>query len=148
MPDEKDKKLLELLAKNCKLTTKELSRKTGMPITTVHNRIKKLEEDGIIKGYIALYDYKKLGKMIQAFVQINVSYTHPNGGKFSQEDLAKHIATLPSVEECFIMTGTSDILIRVSTKDVEELNDLVINRLRNMDGIQNTVTAIVLKEIP
>ena len=147
MINEKDKKILDLLSRNCKSTTKEMSEKLGLPITTVHNRIKKMEENGIIKNYMAVIDHKKLGKILQAFIQISVTYSTSEGKHLSQEDLAKKIYQMPEVEECYIMTGTTDILISVRVSSVEELNNFLINKLRVMEGVQNTLTAIVLSDV-
>lgn len=143
MISEKDKKILEILKFNCKIPSWKMSEKTGIPITTIHNRIKKLEKDGIIKGYKAIVDNKKLGKNIQAYVTFSVAA----GPRFSEENVAKRVIKMPEVEECAVITGSSDILIKVSTKDVDELNDFVINNLRTIKGAKNTTTAIILKEI-
>ncbi len=147
MLKEKDKIILEILRNNCKLTTKEISEKTGMPITTVHNRIKRMEAGGIIKKYTAVVDNRKLGKIIKAFIQISVTYATPSGKHISQEELAKKIYLMPEVEECYIMTGSTDVLISVSVSDIDELNNFVINKLRDLEGVQNTLTAIVLNDI-
>lgn len=147
MLTKKDEIILGLLKENCKLSSREMSDRTGIPITTIHNRIKKMEQEGIIRGYTSVLNNKKLGKIIQAFIQINVTYTTPSGKHVSQEELAKKIYQMPEVEECYIMTGGTDILIKASVKDVDDLNNFVINRLRDVEGVQNTLTAIVLNDI-
>lgn len=144
---KKDEIILSMLRENSKLSSREMSERIGIPITTIHNRIKKMEEEGIIKGYTTIVNNKKLGKTIQAFIQITVTYTTLSGKHVSQEDLAKKIYQMPEVEECFIMTGGTDILIKVSVRDVEDLNNFVINRLRDVEGVQNTLTSIVLNDI-
>ena len=144
---EKDRKIISLLKENAKYSTREISEKTGMPITTVHNRIKKLEQEGIIKGYTTTFDRKKLGKGVQAFIHITVNYALPDGGVLDQEELARKILTLHEVEETHIMTGTTDILVKVSVADVEELNTFIIHKLRKLGGIADTVTGIVLKDV-
>ena len=146
MLNEKDLKILDVLKRNAKLSTQQISKKTLIPITTVHNRIKKLEKEGIIKGYTILLDNKKMGKYITAFILINVVYNIPNK-KINQEDLAKELKKFEVVEEVNILAGGSDIIIKVRTKDIEELNDFIIKRLRNIEGIDKTQTMIVLKEV-
>lgn len=147
MLTKKDEIILSLLKENCKMSTREMSDRTGVPITTIHNRMKKMEQDGIIRSYTTVLNQKKLGMTIQAFIQITVTYSTPAGKHVSQEDLAKRIYQMPEVEECYIMTGGTDILIKVSVKDVDELNNFVINKLRDTEGVQNTMTAIVLNDI-
>lgn len=146
MLKEKDRLILENLKKNCKLTTKQISEKTGLPITTVHNRIKRMEKEGIILGYTTILDEGKIGKKLKAFIQISVNY-NPGTKHISQEELAKKIFKLPEVEECYIMTGAIDILASVLVADVDELNNFIINKLREMDGVQNTLTAVVLSDV-
>lgn len=145
--NEKDRDILSLLEKDSKVTIQQISIKTGLPITTIHNRIKKMEENGIIKGYTVVIDGKKLGIGIKAYILINVEYVLPNGGKISQTELAKKINKNPLVDETNILAGGVDIIIKIHSKDIDELNDFIIEDLRNMDGIKNTQTMIVLSEI-
>lgn len=147
MLSQKDEIILSLLQKNSKYTSREISGKTGIPITTVHNRIKRMEKEGVIKTYTAVLDNKKLGKLVSAYVHITVTYTKPDGTKLSQEEIARNICKMPEVEECSIVTGTTDIIIKVNTNDVDALHEFVINRLREIDGVQSTITSIVLKNI-
>ncbi|MEA3342528.1 MAG: Lrp/AsnC family transcriptional regulator [archaeon] len=145
--NEKDLAILALLKKDAKLKTQEISRRAGMPVTTVHNRIKKLEENGIITHYCAMVDNKKLGINISAYVMINVEYRTPSGKKISQAKLAKDIKKNSLVDEASIVAGGTDIIIRIHAKNIDELNEFIINRLRDMDGVANTHTLVVLNEI-
>lgn len=147
MISEKDRKIIELLKENGKYTARHISEKTGMPITTVHHRIKRLESSGVIKGYTVRLDRKKFGLGLQAFINITVNYTLQDGTKIDQEDVARKLARMEEVDECHIMTGTTDILVKASAKDVEDLNTFIIKKLRSVDGIEDTVTGIVLKQI-
>jgi len=143
--DEKDLKVLDLLKENSKLRTSQMSKRLRMPITTVHNRIKKLEKIRVIKNYTVVPDYKKLGKDILSYILVTVMYMLPNGEKISQEKVAKKIKEL-GAEEVSIVTGGTDIIIKVRAKDVSELNDFVIKKLRSIDGVDKTQTLIVLEE--
>ena len=66
--DKKDAKILKVLKENAKLSTQQISKKTLIPITTVHHRIKKMEKEGVINGYTTIVDNKKIGKNIAAYV--------------------------------------------------------------------------------
>jgi len=145
--DEKDEKILRLLKENSKLTTQQLSKKLLMPITTIHNRIKKLEKEGIIKRYTLELDNKKIGKNIAAFIHIIVDYKLLKEIKMSQHELAKRLKQYEFIEEAAMVTGGTDIIIKVRVKDIEELDDFVTKKLRNIDGIEKTQTMIVLNEI-
>ncbi len=145
--DNKDEKILELLKGNSKLRTSQISKKLLMPITTVHNRIKKLEKEGIIKKYTLELNNKKLGKAIAAYVHINVDYTHLRDLKISQHDLAKKIRQHECVENADVVAGGTDIIIKVRVKDIEDLDLFVIKYLRNIEGVEKTQTMVILKEI-
>ncbi|MFB6076000.1 MAG: Lrp/AsnC family transcriptional regulator [Candidatus Aenigmatarchaeota archaeon] len=144
--DEKDRKILENLKENSDLTTRQISKRTIIPITTVHNRIKKMEEKGIIKKYTIVPDYKKLGKEIAAFILVEVEYPKEDK-KFSQEDVAKEIDKYGQVEQVSMVTGETDIVIKVRTENVDKLNDFLTKKLREIEGVNGTETMIVLKEI-
>ena len=145
--DEKDLQVLDELKENAKRTTSQISKRIGIPITTVHNRIKKLEKLGIIKNYTVKIDYKKLGKGITAYITATVIYMLPSGIKVSQEDVAKHVKRLAGVESVELMTGGTDLLIQIRVKDIDELNEFVIHKLRNVEGIDKTQTMVVLSEV-
>lgn len=145
--DEKDLQVLEELKENAKRTTGQISKRINIPITTVHNRIKKLEKLGIIKRYTVEVDYKKLEKPLAAYVMVQVIYMLPSGVKVMQEDVAKEIKSLPEVESVELLTGTTDILVKVRVKDVDELNDFIIRKLRKIEGVDKVQTSVVLSKI-
>ena len=145
--DEKDEKILKLLRENSKLTSQQVSKKILMPITTVHNRVKKLEKEGIIKKYTLELDNKKVGKAIAAYVQIIVDYKVLKEKKMPQHELAMKLKQHESVEEAAMVTGGTDILIKVRVKNVDELDNFITKYLRNIDGIEKTQTMVILNEI-
>lgn len=145
--DEKDLLVLEELKQNAKRTTSQISKRVNLPITTVHNRIKKLEKLGIITRYTVELDYKKLDKPIAAYVMVQVIYMLPSGIKVMQEDVAKEIKGLPGVELVELLTGGTDILVKVRVKDVDELNDFIIRKLRKIEGVDKVQTSVVLLKI-
>jgi len=144
--DDKDKKILDVLKENSKLSTQQISKKISIPITTVHNRMKKLEGEGIIKKYSVVLDYKKIGKPISAFVLINVDYKLLKQIKKTQDELTKKLKLHSLVEEASKITGGTDLIIKIRVKDVDELDDFVTMYLRNLDGIDKTQTMVILNE--
>ena len=144
--DDKDKKILDILKENSKLSTQQISKKISIPITTVHNRMKKLEGEGIIKKYSVVLDYKKIGKPISAFVLINVDYKLLKQIKKTQDELTKKLKLHSLVEEASRITGGTDLIIKIRVKDVDELDDFVTMYLRNLDGIDKTQTMVILNE--
>ena len=142
--DKKDLKILGIMQENSKLTTHKISKKTGIPITTIHNRIRKLEKEGIIKGYTLNLNHKKLGKPILAFVFMNPNYRFLREKKITQQELLDRIAKIPSVEEIYHIAGRYDIIAKVRGKDIDEINELILHILEKDYDVMKTETMIVL----
>lgn len=146
MIDSKDLRILSIIQENCKLSLKELAKRVGLPMTTIHDRIKRLERSGIIKGYRAVLNDKKLGFGVTAFILISFSYELKEG-RISQRELVRKIATLPEVQEAHIVTGNWDIIVKVKVEDVDELGRFVVDRLRMIKGVDKTLTCVVLDTV-
>ncbi len=144
--DEKDSAIIAILKENAKLSTQQISRRTRIPITTVHNRIKKLEKQGIIKGYTVILDNKKIGKPLAAFILVTADYKELKELKMSQYELARQLLKNPAVESSAMITGAADIIIKLRVGGIDELNEFVTTYLRNVGGVEKTQTAIVLNE--
>lgn len=144
--DEKDWKILEMLENNAKLSNSQIAKKTTIPITTVHNRIKRMESEGIIKQYTIKLDYEKINKPILAIILIEVNYNTAGKNKISQSEVAKAIKKI-GAQTVDIVTGGTDIVIKMRTKSVQELNEFITNKLRNIEGVDKTQTLIVLESI-
>jgi len=142
--DGKDIKILRILQENCKATTKQIAKEISSPITTVFAKIKRMEKLGIIKGYRAVLDAKKLGMGTTAFILASFSYgPHEAKEPLSQRKLAEQISRLPEVQEVHIITGDWDILVKVKEKDVDAIGRFVIDKLRMVEGIEKTLTCMV-----
>jgi Lrp/AsnC family leucine-responsive transcriptional regulator len=146
--DKRDVKILKLLQKNCKMTAKEIAKKIGSPITTVYAKIKRMEQLGIIKQYKVILDSKQLDKGTTAFILVSFAY-RPGGREkpLSQRDVAKQIAAFPEVQEVHIITGGWDILIKVRADHVDTLGKLVMDKLRMVEGVENTLSCIVYETV-
>jgi len=147
MLDEKDLQILNILKENAKLTTSQISKETRIPITTIHNRIKKLEKQGIIKNYTLNIDFEKIGKPLKAYILVTVSQNPASPKKLSQEDIGKKIKFIEDVESIDVVTGATDILVQVRSASMKELNNLITHQLRNIQGVDKTQTMMVLEEL-
>ena len=143
--DEKDMKILHLLKEDARLTVAKIAKKINMPITTVHNRIKKFRQEDIIKNYTINLNYHKLGKHVYAYVLVSAAYSENK--RRDQEMIMKDIQKLPYVEEVCTVTGANDIIVRVRCTDIEELNEFLIRQLRPVEGVEKTQTLIVLDSV-
>jgi len=146
--DKRDVEILKLLQRNCRMTAREIAKKVGSPITTVYAKIKRMEELGVIKQYKAILDSKKLDKGAAAFIL--TSFVYRPGGRekpLSQRDVAKQIAAFPEVQEVHIITGGWDILIKVKADHIDTLGKFVMDKLRIVEGIENTLSCIVYETV-
>jgi DNA-binding Lrp family transcriptional regulator len=136
-----EEKILTELQRDAKATTGSIAKRTGIPTTTVHNRIKRMEREGIIKRYVPVLDHTKLGKGILALVFINAE------NKTDQEQLAKRLLAMRNVERCQIITGDFDLMIEVRAGTIEELNAIITKEIRKLPGVNRSETIIVLQEL-
>lgn len=131
--------ILNILKENCDISMKEISKRTGIPITTIHNRIKAMKKEGIIKCYRAIVDPKKLGYNVQAFVQIGV--------KGLDDEKIKKIASLPNVVECYVVSGPHNVILKVYAENVEALNNFIESQLRSKEWIGEVIVEIVMNAV-
>lgn len=135
--DEVDLDILSILQENCKLSLARIGRKVGLSAPSVVERIKKLEGDGVIQGYAALLDARRLGKDVTAF--IGVSVTHVK----MVEEVAATAQEMKDVLECHHVTGEFTFLLKVKTENTRTLEKL-IRRIRSIEGVGRTETMIAL----
>jgi DNA-binding Lrp family transcriptional regulator len=140
--DEKDLAILTLLQKNCRMTAREIARKINSPITTVFAKMRRMEQQEVIKEYRAILDSKKLNFGTTAFILASFSYR--NGETpLSQRVIAEQIAKFPEVQDVHIISGDWDILIKIKEESVDAVGNFVIDKLRTVKGIEKTLTCMV-----
>lgn len=145
--DEKDTAILAELQRNAKQTTGRIAKRTRIPVTTVHNRIKRFEREGVITRYEPRVDYEKLGYGIHALVFIVASGKLPDGRPVDQQSIAQKAARLNGVQSARIVTGEYDLVLDVRVTDVPSLNRTLIKELRTLPGVEKTETMLVLEEL-
>jgi DNA-binding Lrp family transcriptional regulator len=137
--DTKDLAILKILETDAKKTTQQISREIGVPITTIHNRIKKLESSGIIEKYTIWLNWKRLGRGINARLAVNV------GRDGDQDEICAKLIQHDAVFGAYQVTGDEDIIVKLRVKDIDELHAFIMNEIRTMKGVEGTKTLIVLK---
>ncbi len=144
--DKKDDLILQMLARNARLSSREVAKRVGLPISTVHRRIKKLENDGTIKGYRAVIDYEKTESPVAAFFFVNVEET--TQGRFvPKSTIVDTIRKLNEVYEIVDVQGINfDLVIRVRVRSVKELSSFA-EKLRTIEGIEEFFSSIIVDEI-
>lgn len=142
--DIKDSKVLMELQKDSKRKVTSIAKETGLPISTTHLRIKKLENLGVIKSYRALIDHMKIGRPVTAFVNVII------GSEKSVKEIAKKLASLECVEEVHATAGQFDIIAKVRLSSTEELGNFIFKKgtgVRSWEGVERTETMIVFETI-
>ncbi len=143
MLDDKDALILRELQENAKQTTKEIAANTGIPRTTVHDRVSKLEAAGVIRKFTVIPNYELIGEPTTAFVF--ASYNPGEGA--TQREVAETIGRIAGVYEVHLISGDWDMLVKVRGRDVETIGQLVIDRLRDVKGVGKTVTCTVFRTV-
>ena len=146
--DEKDVAILQLIQENSKLTANQIAKKINSPITTVFAKIKRMEEQGIIKQYRAILNSEKLNLGTSAFILASVSYSaKKNGAPVSQRAVAEEIAKFPEVQEVHIITGDWDLLVKLRAENVDAVGRFVVDKLRLIEGLEKTLTCMVFETV-
>lgn len=141
--DEIDRKIITALQQNARLTNQELAQKVGLSPSPCLRRLRKLEEDGILRGYRALIDQERYGLPINAFVSIRLE---------RQTDAAirafeKAIQNLDEVQECYLMTGARDYLLRVVSQSLQAYERFVRERLTRIEGIASIESSFAFNQV-
>ncbi|WP_160136758.1 Lrp/AsnC family transcriptional regulator [Chryseobacterium sp. c4a] len=141
--DETDKKLLLFLQEDCKQTTKELSGKLGLSVTAVYERIKKLENAGVISKYVALLDRKKISR--EFIVLCHVKLTQHKKEFVLQFE--KEVMNLLEVTECFHVSGDYDYILKIGVKDIEDYRNFMLTKLTTLQHIASTHSSFMISEV-
>ena len=141
--DNTDRDILKYLQEDAKLTTKELAGRLNLSPTPVYERVKRLENEGIITKYVAVVDREKVGKGLMVLCNIRLKeHEQKAGSKF-----VKQIIELPEVVECLNISGDYDFLIKVVVSDMREYQSFIMNKLASLENIGSTQSIFVMGEI-
>ena len=139
--DEKDNAILEVLKGDSSLSIQKIGRRTGIPIATVHHRLKKLIAERIITRYTIDIDRAKLGKTLVAHILIKAT------PKSDHIELLEKLMKHDEVEDGSAITGAFDVLIKVRVADIDDLDQFVLKYLRTFDEIAQTESMIAFRNI-
>ncbi len=138
--DTVDIKILELLQQNSNRTTKSIAEELGMTTSPIFERIKKLEKEGYIKGYVAVLDQKKIGLKQTVFMGITLQgHTRSYLEKFVTQ-----INNFPEVIECHRVSGNFDYLLKLVVEDIEAYEHFIISKLTLLPYLGNVQSLITL----
>lgn len=123
--DQTDRKLLQLLQENARLTIKELAAQLHLTTTPVFERIKRLEKNGVIDKYIVLLNREKIGKNMTIFLQVSLQ-EHQRG---ALDEFVDQVIQFEEVMECYHISGDSDFMLKIITENMETYNEFVLKKL-------------------
>jgi Lrp/AsnC family leucine-responsive transcriptional regulator len=141
--DETDKKLLLFLQQDCKQTTKELSYKLGLSITAVYERVRKLENNGVISKYVAILNKTKIDKNFIILCHVKLTQ-HKKEYVLRFE---KEVMTLDEVTECFHVSGDYDYILKICVKDMEDYRNFMLTKLTTIQHIASTQSSFTISEV-
>lgn len=136
--DAIDRQILSLLQVNAKTSQAKMAEAVGLTAPSVHERIRKLERGGYIRGYVALLDERKLGHDVTAFVEVFIEHPRYEAGFIAS------VRDLDEVLECHHITGEFSLLLKVRVADMGAFRRLLIEKLNSVRGVRQTRTLIVL----
>lgn len=143
MLDLIDKKLINLLQKDSKQTTKMLSLQLNLSVTAVYERIKKLEKEKVIEKYVAIINKKKIEKSFLVFCHIKlVQHSREYVTIFERE-----ILKLAEVSECFHVSGEYDYILKIYVKDMDEYRNFMVSKLTAIKYIGSTHSTFAIEEV-
>ncbi|QHS61171.1 Lrp/AsnC family transcriptional regulator [Chitinophaga agri] len=138
--DETDLHILDLLQEDARLTNKEIAARLGKSVTSIFERVKRLETEGYIKGYVAILDKKRMGKQVTAFANITLKeHGHDVFILFESK-----VNSFPEVMECYKINGPYDYLLKVMVADLEEYELFISNKLSRLDAVSRINSLFVI----
>jgi len=141
--DETDKKILRLLQVDAHLTLKDIAGKINLSLTPVHDRVKRLEKEGIIEKYVSVLDKKKLGMNLTVYCQVTlVKQTHDISERFNES-----ILNMPEVLECDFVSGTFDYMLKVVLPDMESYHHFHQKKLSVLPEVSLINSFFIISEV-
>jgi DNA-binding Lrp family transcriptional regulator len=137
--DDVDRRLIDLLQTDGRLSMAELARRANVSRANAYQRVGRLQERGVIRGFTARVDSEALGLGVAALIMVDTD-------QHRWRDLRADLLELPGVEYLALTTGEFDLVLRVRVADVHALRDVVLERLQSMDGVRSTRTVFILEE--
>lgn len=140
MIDETDRKILDLLQRDGRLTNAEIAERAGLSVSAAHRRVKQLEADGVIAGYTARVDRSKLGLSVLAYVVVKLD-------SHAEEALAafeRQVNLIEEVISCSAISGGGDYILQVIARDMDGFAEVALKKLARLPGVKDSASNFVL----
>jgi DNA-binding Lrp family transcriptional regulator len=139
--DDVDRAMLRVLCEDGRISMLELAARLGISRGSAYARFERLRRDGVLAGFTARIDVRRLGLTVAAFVNVRIEQQ-------SWQTIRKQLLAIEEVEYAALTTGGSDFVVLVRAPNVETLRDVVLDRLRSVPGVRSTYTTLILDEHP
>ncbi|MDY3915049.1 MAG: Lrp/AsnC family transcriptional regulator [Phocaeicola sp.] len=141
--DKTDLQILRILQENSKLTTKELAARVSLSSTPVFERLKRLEQQGYIKKYVAVLDAEKLNRGFVVFCSVKLRRMN----KDIAIEFTEMIRKVPEVTECYNVSGEMDYLLKIHAPNMKYYQEFLINVLGTIDSLGSVQSSFVMHEV-
>jgi DNA-binding Lrp family transcriptional regulator len=137
--DAVDRAIIETLRSDGRIAMIDLAEQVGISRGNAYLRLDRLRRDGVIAGFAAVIDPRRLGLGVAAYVNLKVE-------QHDWRDVRQRLLALPEVEHIALLAGDSDFVVLVRAPDIQSLRDLVLDRLGTVAGVKSTFTTLILDE--
>lgn len=141
--DRIDRQILRELQENGRISYVNLAKKVNLSTSPCLERVKRLEQDGFIKGYTALLDAQKMDAGMTVFVELSLTYT--SGEIF--EEFRQAVSTWPQIQECHMVSGGFDYLLKIRIEDMSAYRQLLGDLLHKLPGVRDSRSLIVVETV-
>lgn len=138
--DVTDRKILDILQANSNITNAQLAQEIGLSPAPTLERVKKLEQSGIIKSYHALINHGSVGLGVSTFVMVSLK----GHNKENMERFIKAIASIPEIVECHHVTGQADFILKIICADIPAYQNLMLEKVSNIEVVDNMQSMVIL----
>ncbi|MFD1880210.1 Lrp/AsnC family transcriptional regulator [Paracoccus pacificus] len=141
--DATDRRILQLLQRDGRISNADLAAAVNLSASACHRRVQRLEQSGLIRGYVALLDARKLGRSSIIFVEITLS------GQADEllDAFERAVSALPNVMECHLMAGTADYLLKVIAEDTDDFARIHRQSLAKLPGVAQMHSSFALRTV-
>ncbi|MCJ7871552.1 Lrp/AsnC family transcriptional regulator [Marinovum sp. 2_MG-2023] len=141
--DPTDRRILTVLQKHGRMSNADLSERINLSASACHRRVQRLEEEGIIKSYVAMLDARKIGLTSTVFVEITLS------GQSDEvlEAFETAVARIPNVLECHLMAGTADYIMKLVVEDTDDFARIHRQYLTRLPGVTRMQSSFALRTV-
>lgn len=138
--DKTDLAILKLLQQNARITIKEISEKVHLSTTPVHERIRRLEQSGVIEKYVTVLNAAKIGKGLMVICYVSLR----QHGKHTGEGFIRAVLQMDEVLECLTISGEFDFMLKVVAANMDEYYHFHVNKLSSIENVGNVQSVFVM----